>query len=218
MSFAEQLKGLFYGAFVSLPMVLIAIVGFLGVTLGNLGLIMLTVGHVILIPFLLFFINLFHEYFFPGSPYFSMVSSDLSYLVPMAATPGVTITAAPSYWIAHVTFFFTFLFTNALVMYLKDPSPSADPNKVENRKAQTMTAMLLTLIAFLAVMALRIFLGNEPLVGALFGALLIVPVSYGWYELTRVCGARDADIFGILQKILPPNAKDDPPMTCVYSP
>lgn len=126
--------------------------------------------------------------------------------------------AAPSHWIAHVTFFFTFLFTNALVLYLKDPTPSADPNKVENRKAQTLTAMLLTLGLYAVLMATRILMGSEPLVGALFGALLIVPVAYGWYELTRVCGARDADIFGILQKILPPNAKDEPPMTCVYSP
>ena len=218
MSFAEQLKGLFYGAFVSLPMVLIAIVSFLGVTLGNLGLIMLSVGHIVIIPFLLFMVNILHEYFFPGSPYFTMTSSDLSYLVPMLATPGITIVAAPSPWIAHVTFFFTFLFTNALILYLKDPSPSADPNKVENRKAQTMTAMILTIVTFVLLFAIRVSLGNEPMIGAIFGGLLVVPVAYGWYELTRACGARDADIFGILQKILPPNAKDDPPMTCVYSP
>lgn len=218
MSIAESLKGLLYGGYVSLPLVLIGIVGFLGITLGNLGLIMLTVGHTILVPTLLFFVNLFHEYFFPGSPYFTHVSSDLSYLVPMFASPGTPMVAAPSHWIAHVTFFFTFLFTNALVLYLKDPTPSADPNKVENRKAQTLTAMLLTLGLYAVLMATRILMGSEPLVGALFGALLIVPVAYGWYELTRVCGARDADIFGILQKILPPNAKDEPPMTCVYSP
>lgn len=218
MSIAESLKGLLYGGYVSLPLVLIGIVGFLGITLGNLGLIMLTVGHTIIIPVLLFFINLFHEYFFPGSPYFTITSSDLSYLVPLAATPGTTIVAAPSHWIAHITFFFSFLFTNALTLYLKDPTPSADPNKVENRKAQTMTALLLTLGLYTILMISRIAMGSEPLVGALFGALLIIPVAYGWYELTRVCGARDADIFGILQKILPPNAKEDPPMTCVYSP
>ena len=216
---AQNIKGLLYGGFVSLPLVLISLISFLAVTLGNLGLIMLALGHIVIVPLLTYLSNLVAEFIAPGNPLISVTSSDLSYLIPSLASANQTQYVVPSYWIAHITFFFTYLFTNALILYLKDPTPSADPNKVENRKAQTMTAMLLTLGLFLALFIFRVVMtGTETWVGALVGSSLVIPVAYGWYELSRVCGARDADIFGILQKILPDNAKDEPPMTCVYNP
>jgi hypothetical protein len=219
MSIVQTVKGILYGGFVSLPMVLIGIVVFLATTLGNLGLIMLTLGHVFLVPFIVFFANLLHEYFFKDSPYFKVPSSDIGQLVPSAVLTTSQTFVGPSYWMAHVTFFFTFLLTNAAKLYSKESPANADPNKVENRKAQTLTAMVLTVVTFVLVAGVRYFFtGTETAVGILFALLLIAPVGYGWYELATVCGARDADIFGILQKILPPEFKDEPPMTCVYSP
>ena len=216
---AQNIKGLIYGGFVSLPLVLISLISFLAVTLGNIGLIMLSLGHIVIVPLLTFLSNLLAEFLFPGNPAISITSSDLSYLVPSLGSAHQLQYVIPSYWIAHITFFFTYLFTNATVLYLKDPTPSADPNKVENRKAQTMTAMMLALGLYIALVAFRVMMtGTETWVGTLVGASLVIPVAYGWYELSRVCGARDADIFGILQKILPDNAKDEPPMTCVYNP
>lgn len=216
---AQNIKGLLYGGFTSLPLVLISFISFLALTLGNLGLIMLALGHIVIVPLLTFLVNILVEFAAPKSPYFTVMSSDLSSLMLSQATPNQLITVAPSYWVAHITFFFTFLFTNAMVLYLKDPTPSADPNKVENRKAQTMTAMMLSITLFSALIAFRLIMtGTETWAGTLLGIGLVIPVAYGWYELSRVCGARDADIFGILQKILPDNAKDEPPMTCVYNP
>jgi hypothetical protein len=219
MSIVQTVKGILYGGFVSLPMVLIGIVLFLATTLGNLGLIMLTIGHVFIVPFIVFFSNLLHEYFFKDSPYFKVPSTDLCQLVPSAPLTTSQTFVGPSYWMAHVTFFFAFLITNAAKLYEKEAPSNADPNKVENRKAQTMTAIILSVVTFVLLAGVRYFFsGCETAVGILFALLLIAPVGYGWYELATICGARDADIFGILQKILPPEFKDETPMTCVYSP
>jgi hypothetical protein len=219
MSLVTTIKGLLYGGFVSLPLVLIGIILFLATTLGNIGLIMLALGHVFVVPFITYFANLLHEFFFPDSPYLKVASSDLCNLIPSIPPSTAQTFVGPSYWMAHVVFFFSFLITNASVLYAKDASANADPNKVENRKAQTMTSIILSVITFVFLVALRyLFMGCETPLGIFFALLLLVPVGYGWYELAIVCGARDADIFGILQKILPPEFKDEVPMTCVYSP
>lgn len=219
MSIVQTVKGILYGGFVSLPLVLIGIILFLATTLGNLGLIMLTVGHVFLVPFIVFFANKLHEFFFPDSPYFKVPTTDVCQLIPSIPTTSAQTFVGPSYWMAHVVFFFTFLITNASTLYAKEAPANADPNKVENRKAQTLTAIILSVVTFILLVAVRfLFMGCETPLGIFFALLLLIPVGYGWYELAVVCGARDADIFGILQKILPPEMKDETPMTCVYSP
>lgn len=129
------------------------------------------------------------------------------------------IGVAPSYWSAQITFFFVFLMTNAMVLYNKPPTEGADPAKVANRKAQTLTAFLISFALFVALIVLRYTTtGCETIVGTALGILIVAPIANGWYHLAALCGARDADVFGILQKILPQNMKDEPPMTCVYSP
>lgn len=216
---AQSVKGLLYGGFMSLPLVLIAMVVFLAATLGNLGLIMLGVGHVLIVPLIAYIAPMIHEFFFPESEYFRVPNADVCNLIPSAPVVDKFITVAPSTWMAHVTFFFVFLFANASALYSREASVDADPNKVENRKAQAMTAMMLITAVFSGLLMLRLWYTQcETTVGILFGTALVAPIAVAWYEITSMCGARDADIFGILQKILPPNARDDPPMTCVYSP
>lgn len=221
MSLVTQIRGLFYSGFMSLPLVLIGIILFLAASLGNLGLLMLSFGQILLVPLVVFGANMLHEFFFKGSPLFSVASSAHCNLVPsapLAESLGM-IGVAPSYWSAQITFFFIFLMTNAMVLYNKPPTEGADPAKVANRKAQTLTAFLISFALFVALIVLRYTTtGCETIVGTALGILIVAPIANGWYHLAALCGARDADVFGILQKILPQNMKDEPPMTCVYSP
>ena len=221
MSLVTQIRGLFYSGFMSLPLVLIGIILFLAASLGNLGLLMLSFGQILLVPLVVFGANMLHEFFFQGSPLFSVASSAHCNLVPsapLAESLGM-IGVAPSHWSAQITFFFVFLMTNAMVLYNKPPTEGADPAKVANRKAQTLTAFLISFALFVALIVLRYTTtGCETIVGTALGILIVAPIANGWYHLAALCGARDADVFGILQKILPQNMKDEPPMTCVYSP
>ena len=221
MSLVTQIRGLFYSGFMSLPLVRIGIILFLAASLGNLGLLMLSFGQIVLVPLVVFAANMLHEFFFQGSPLFSVASSAHCNLVPSAplAESLGTIGVAPSYWSAQITFFFVFLMTNAMVLYNKPPTEGADPAKVANRKAQTLTAFLISFALFVALIFLRYTTtGCETIVGTALGILIVAPIANGWYHLAALCGARDADVFGILQKILPQNMKDEPPMTCLYSP
>jgi hypothetical protein len=220
MSLVTQIRGLFYSGFMSLPLVLVGIILFLATSLGNLGLLMLSIGQIVLIPLVVFAANILHEYFFKGSPLFSVSSSAQCNLVPSAPLPESLgmMGVAPSHWSAQITFFFVFLMTNAIVLYNKPPTEGADPAKVANRKAQTLTAFLISLALFIALIFLRQKTGCETIAGTALGILIVAPIANGWYHLAALCGARDADVFGILQKILPQNMKDEPPMTCVYSP
>jgi hypothetical protein len=205
----------------SLPLVLIGIILFLAASLGNLGLLMLSFGQIVLVPLIVFAANMLHEFFFQGSPLFSVAPSAHCNLVPSAALAESLgmVGVAPSYWSAQITFFFVFLMTNAMVLYNKPPTEGADPAKVANRKAQTLTAFLISFALFFALIFLRYTTtGCETIVGTALGILIVAPIANGWYHLAALCGARDADVFGILQKILPQNMKDEPPMTCLYSP
>jgi hypothetical protein len=42
-------------------------------------------------------------------------------------------------------------------------------------------------------------------------------IGQGWFEFAKACSARDSDVFGIVQGILPPSATEEPPMTCVFT-
>jgi hypothetical protein len=220
MSLVTQIRGLFYSGFMSLPLVLVGIILFLAASLGNLGLLMLSFGQIVLVPLVVFAANMVHELFFKGSLLFSVASSAHCNLVPSAPIPESNgmIGVAPSHWSAQITFFFVFLMTNAMVLYNKPPTEGADPAKVANRKAQTLTAFLISFALFVALIVLRQTTGCETIVGTALGILIVAPIANGWYHLAALCGARDADVFGILQKILPQNMKDEPPMTCLYSP
>jgi hypothetical protein len=221
MTLVTQIRGLFYSGFMSLPLVLVGIILFLAASLGNLGLLMLSLGQIVLVPLVVSAANMLHEFFFQGSPLFSVASSAHCNLVPSAPLPESMgmIGVAPSHWSAQITFFFVFLMTNAMVLYNKPPTEGADPAKVANRKAQTLTAFLISFALFIALIVLRYTTtGCETIVGTALGILIVAPIANGWYHLAALCGARDADVFGILQKILPQNMKDEPPMTCVYSP
>lgn len=217
MSVVTQIRGLFYGGFMSLPLVLVGIILFLAANLGNLGLLMLSFGQIVVVPLVVLVINMIHEAVFPESDLFSIEGNAICNLVPSSSVAAV-IGVAPSYWSAQITFFFVFLMTNAMVLYNKPPTEGADPAKVANRKAQTLTAFMISFAVFIALIGLRQGTGCETMLGTALGILIVAPIAYGWYKLAAVCGAKDADVFGILQKILPQNMKDEPPMTCVYSP
>lgn len=217
MSLVTQIRGLFYSGFMSLPLVLIGIILFLAANLGNLGLLMLSFGQIVVVPLVVLVVNMIHEALFQGSPLFNIEGNAMCNLVPSSSV-AVAMGVAPSHWSAHITFFFVFLMTNAMVLYNKPPTEGADPAKVANRKAQTLTAFMISFAVFVALIVLRQGTGCETIAGTALGILIVAPIAYGWYKLAAVCGAKDADVFGILQKILPQNMKDEPPMTCVYSP
>ena len=102
MSLVTQIRGLFYSGFMSLPLVLVGIILFLAANLGNLGLLMLSFGQIVVVPLIVFAANLIHEAVFPDSDLFRVPANALCNLVPSAVGLG-NIGVAPSYWSAQAS-------------------------------------------------------------------------------------------------------------------
>lgn len=228
MSFVKNLRILIQQSFLSLPLLFIGWSLFLGSLQGNIGLLVLFLGHLTIVPLTSLLSNTLLEFLVKKMDS-SSTSSLLSFIQTNNAdvcnlVPGNTeyanpfLSVAPSLWMAHIVFFFSFLLTNGYYVYTMKAGDGADPEKVERRKSQALLSMSLTAILLVVLIFLRKFLvGCETWVGILIAVLLVGPIGMGWYQLARECSAKDSDIFGIVQKVLPASAQQPPPTTCVYT-
>ncbi len=227
MSFVKNLRIMIQQSFLSLPLLLIGWSLFLGSVQGNIGLLVLFLGHLTVVPLTALFSNTLLEFLFKklegGSrnllDYIQVDNSDICSLVPGKTDYGVPfLGVAPSLWMSHIVFFFSFLLSNAIALYTMKPAENADAEKVERRKSQALLSIILTSVLAVVLIVLRKGLvGCETWVGILVAIGLLGPLGYGWYMLARECSAKDSDIFGIIQSILPDSAQQPPPMTCVYT-
>lgn len=220
-SFAQTLRGLLERSFVMLPFLLFTWALFIGSTTGNIGLIVLAMGHATVVPLATWGLNYMMEKLGGefGKTNFTMQSSAVCNLLPTGFTNvGQREYVVPSYWLAHIIFFFTFLFANASAVLHMPAAPNASEEKVERRKSQAQLVQITSVVFLILFLVLRFFfMGCELVVGLLVGGLVFTGLGYAWFEVARQCSARDSDVFGIVQGILPPAASDPPPMTCVYT-
>ena len=138
---------------------------------------------------------------------------DVCKLVPTSILLG-SFNVAPSYWMAHIFFFFGYLMTNTVVLYTTDPYPGAADDKVRNRKYQALTAFIISILVLLILLYLRLKTGCETGLGILI-ATIMIPLGIGWYYFASISGARNADIFGIISQMLVPGAGQPTAQVCV---
>ena len=227
MSFFKNLRIMIQQSFLSLPLLLIGWSLFMGALQGNIGLLVLFLGHLFVVPTVCLLGNTLLEFLIkkadsPGSNLLSFIqvnNSDVCNLVPGKTDYGLPfIGVAPSLWMAHIVFFGSFLLSNGYAVYEMKPADNADPEKVERRKSQVLLSMALTSVILAILILLRKFLvGCETWTGIFLAFLWVSPIGFGWYQLAKECSARDSDIFGIVQKLLPEEAQQPPPVTCVYT-
>jgi hypothetical protein len=203
-------------AFKSLPLLLISFVGFLAIGLGNLGLFMLFIGHAIAVPIITELLHLG-----TGSTANMSTSNDIAQLVSLVPTTGASYTAPvnimPSYWMAHISFFFGYLLMNAVSIYTQVADKTADKNMVTSRKSRAATIISSVVILLLVLSALRIYAtGLETMGGVGLAIVVLGFAGVGWYKLAETWGARNSDIFGIASQMVTQESGNNTPMTCVY--
>ena len=209
-------------AFRTLPLILVSFVGFLGLGLGNIGLFILFVGQVLIVPLATAIVQMIAGIAQPpinanGSIFF-VKSSNVGLLVPDSSFDSPFQNVAPSYWMAQVMFFAAYMLSNAVAILNIPVDSKLDPILVSNRKSKAMT--IIVVISALTMMAalLRFTTHSETPQGIVLAILVGGGLGYGWYQFAAICGARAADVFGVIQQIIPPSATEDKPMTCVYAP
>ncbi len=134
----------------------------------------------------------------------------------LTAAP-TNIFALPTFWLASVVFFFSYLAINGISLYNRDSEPTADESKVSARKMQALMGAILAIITGLAFIIIRVTVtGCESVIGIVTALLTMTPLAYGWYRLAAACGAdRLVDLFGIANGLLPMSAKSSTPYVCV---
>ena len=216
MTLVESIRQMILYAFMSLPLMLITFLGFMSLALGNVGMIILFLGHIFVVPLAVTILHMISVIFPEGVKY--KPASDICNFIPSYPSISSSVNVFPSYWVAHFLFFMGYFLQNAQSLIVKTEESGAPKERVDLRKSQGRLAMAIGIAATFIVLGLRYKLtGCETISGMVVAALTLVPIGVGWYMMATLAGARDGDIFGIAGRILPLSAMAPPPMTCLYS-
>jgi len=212
-------------AFMSFPYIMIWFIGFLAMGLGNLGLFILFIGHAIILPLVVVFLHALIAWKAPAldntSPFFipaQIEGKSRAQVVPSHIGSDRFINVSPSYWMAHTLFLFGYILGNTISILNMPNTPKVDKILQANRRSRATTVLASVLFFTVIMMTLRYMTHTERPYG--MGIALLVGGGGGflWYKFAETCGIRTADVFGIAQQVvIPSQAKDQKPMTCVYS-
>jgi hypothetical protein len=149
---------------------------------------------------------------------FFINTSEKGVLVPGSVYSSPRMIVAPSYWMIHIHFLLSYLLTNAAAVNALPADATIDPILLSNRKSKAKMIMISTMFIALVLSILKYRTNTETIYGIGISLAVGTTLGYAWYKFAASCGARAADMFGIVQQVIPSSAKDDKPMTCVYAP
>lgn len=200
------------------PLIMICLIGFLSISVLNVGTIYLFIGQVILVPIATLLIRIVTS-ILPGT---HVPPSDVGLLVPSIkdALSTSSFNVAPSFWIAHVVFLCSYIFTNAYTVYVVDtksgPAASGPKWKLENRRARSFMIMVTCVLALIALIVSRYLMtGAETIFGILIGLCAFIPAGYYWYQIAIKNDSQNGDIFGIMQQLIPSVENDANASLCI---
>lgn len=238
----ESLKGIIsdirvflYGGILTLPLSIAGTLSILGLFTANYAILFFLVGFLILTPLVASIINYTLDAIFANKSFnpFKAKTSDICTLViPYVTLGGVNSSqsieyfVASSSWVAMISFFIGYIFTNALQLYnrksdditinVTSSSASDIDSKVMTRKSQAIIAMISIIVFGLIVLGFRYYTGCESITGMILTTILFVFAGNGWYSvLSKVGQDRLSDLFGIVNRLLSPSAINNSPIACV---
>jgi len=123
-------------------------------------------------------------------------------------------TVAPSMWFASTTYFVVFVLYNAIQVTLKPAAQGVDPQKVDVRRAFTLSVIMLSLF-FLGLILLRGLTGCETWLGSILGILVGSGSAIGYWHLLDVCNSGvPPDILNIVASTAPARTSSETPVIC----
>lgn len=224
MPILAEIRSTLLLAFRSLPLLLISFIGFLAIGLGNTALFILLIGHAAIVPLMTAGFHLL----FSSSSLQSL--SDVVQLVPLIPSSGESFANSaniyPSYWMAHISFFFGYLLTNAykiltaetdLKIIKNASSKEALQLKIDARKQKAGVLIGTLIFLYILLSIIRYYATGAEHVFGMLCALPIFFVGVGWYYFAEQCGATNSDIFGISMQMMSSDTAQDKPKACVYT-
>ena len=117
----------------------------------------------------------------------------------------------PSFYLAHIAFFASFIITNAAIVY-NLPEDSKLPKALyDNRRTRTAMIIGIITVLYIGIVLYRYNTQCESYLGIFLTTTVFSSLGFGWYKFAELCGAKNADIFGITSAIVESTAK---PLVC----
>ena len=221
----------FSQGFRSLPAILGGASLTLGMIQGNFNFLFFFVGMFIFTPVAAGLLNGLLELIFVNVPIINQFPREFwsvpngtanacsIFTVGLTGGPPQPINVVPSYWMSIMTFFFAYIFCNALFLYKKQENEKAKKEGVTARKSQALISMIVAVMVGIGFSILRYATSCETMFGILISWGLGIGMAIGWYKFMRVCGlGRLDDLFGISSRILPLQSYEEiTPTVCVPS-
>jgi hypothetical protein len=231
----SDIRVFLYGGIVTLPLTIAGTLSILGLFTANYAILFFLLGFLILTPLMASVLNFVLSAIFDGKSFnpFKAKFGDLCNLViPFSTLPLGTRgdeTVISSSWVAMITFFIGYIFTNGLELYNRETpdttltitsTSASDLSKmVTNRKTQAIIAMISTIVFALIVLGFRYYSGCESIWGLILTTFIFVFTGHGWYKaLSNIGEDRLSDLFGIANRLLPPSAINNAPIACIPLP
>ena len=210
------------GAYHDLPNVLFISSLVLGALIGYLPLVWVSLGLVANAGLIALFQN-FLAFLFPTWAQVVVPAHNLMCTVFGRARPPTpvnrdeTTIIAPSQWLGAAAFFATFVSYNSIMLLTRPAATGAAAEKIANRRAFSITTLVISLVFFLFVLA-RGFTGCESWLGGVSGVAVGGGFAVLFWYLLDACGAGSVpDVLQITSAMAPDAAagSDDPtPVVC----
>lgn len=203
------------GAYHDLPNVLFMGSLILGAMTGYLPLIWLALGLIANGAVVSVFQGLFKLLF----PTWSQVAIDSSYSACMVISRAISkasgvVYVAPSHWIAATIFFAVFTIYNSIRIHLREAPSGVSEDKIDNRKAYSLTTALIGVVFFLLALT-RGFTGCETWFGGISGVVIGAGSAIGFWHLLDACGSGIVpDILQVVSASAPAGDDKQVPIIC----
>lgn len=224
MNGMQRARTFLLGAYHDLPNVLFMGALLIGALVGYLPLVYLAIGLIangaVISAFQGLLNLIFPTWNQVARPSNSMACDIFGVINGITAPPtsGSMTTVAPSHWIGAAVFFAVFNIYNSVNIMGREPARGVAQDKVENRRAFTLSTLVIGIVFLLFVFA-RGFTGCETWLGASLGALIGGGMAILYWDLLDACGSGTVpDVLQVMGALAPAGSGESVPVVCTPPP
>jgi len=219
-----------YRGMQQLPIVLASTSLLFTVTTGSLAHIALFLGMGILMPVYTliaqFIVGILMPFFTRDPAFWKRSIGDTCDLVgvrdkTMKLEPFMDTATIPSYWITSIGFFFGYAVSNIVDCFNHPTSEGTSDVSKERRNHHSMFIAINISVFFVILLGTRLWFmrgcDGLGLIGVILSYIFAggaFYIGYSIYTLSKACGARSTDLFGVLSQLLPESAGASNPIVC----
>lgn len=200
-----------YGGMITLPLTIAGTMLIIGLFTANYAMLFFLIGFLIVTPG----ISLLFDYGIRSmDDKFKFTTHDICKMNVPSENGSLT-------WVSMISFFIGYIFTNGISIYnakVTEVNSNEDSPEMKNRKNHAVLGMISVIVFAIISFGYRYKTQCEKnyILATILYSIFFTGVGIGWYYLLSARGDdRLADLFGIANRLLGPDAMSNEPMACV---